>query len=656
MERGTARKQEVFASISLALDELDQTAPGVPLLALGQTVLWDEPMKAGVARLLTGRESNRRFVAGVHDTDFFAKLASGPRSPGTFVALPHNSTTTKNLWSAAAEFSALFGGETVIRRSDFLRAGARIEAVLAQRPNALDEATEAFGWRGVVSLDEEPPIVRDVPLPSLFPELRKTFVWAIDSSLESLGNGDRDRGAVQARKLLEIFDSEYADHLSLSEFYQRLLPKLYSFLIGTETPLETTTTSELLTFNTITAGRARFELVQLFLDPETRTKARQAYDEALAGSEIYGLDRFGTGALPFDLVIPGIGRGTLRVGNRGIIIETPKPQFISLKRPVWCVNELAEAIEKKFGPECVLVGKAVSLIGMLSREFVFVFHEGASSYVDRTIEFHKRLKESNLGLHWNPILRIRYHPWDSLSSPCTWLKLPEPFQLAFGAEDMCSPSFASRWRSVGREQRVILSQLGEMRRPAELIQFFDEIVGGAWSSVAKEYRSLHAGLESHIKEMEKHKEQRHRLYSHLRGLKAKRVAAERAKGDHFREKIFEKSPNEADLKRRNELEAKVAAIIDDIQKTKNHIRHIIHQQTELSQQPNVQEVHRRRRAIEVELELKRMRVIRHAIISSKGLEHAGQRPSAWWFPLVSPNGVWLEETWRSAHAYLEPLM
>ena len=44
-------------------------------------------------------------------------------------------------------------------------------------------------------------------------------------------------------------------------------------------------------------------------------------------------------------------------------------------------------------PDVVVVGKAVTMLGMLGREFVFVFHEGASGYVGITREFHRSLKE-----------------------------------------------------------------------------------------------------------------------------------------------------------------------------------------------------------------------------------------------------------------------
>src|SRR5688500_16490617 len=147
---------EAISSLEATLSELERIAPGAPLLALGQTVLWDEPVKGGIALLLRKLGSNRKFVAGVHDTDYFAKQPAATKGKGRFAAVPHNDTTTRGLWSAAGEFSALFGSETVITKQDYLKSGLRLAAVLRNRPNVLDEASEAWRWRGIVSLDEEP--------------------------------------------------------------------------------------------------------------------------------------------------------------------------------------------------------------------------------------------------------------------------------------------------------------------------------------------------------------------------------------------------------------------------------------------------------------------------------------------------------------------
>ncbi len=636
-----------------ALDELDRLAPGAPLLALGQTVFWDEPMKAGVALAAAAR--GRRFVAGVHDTDYFGKLALGRGKRG-FKALPHNDTTTKDLWSAAGEFSVLFGSETVVTREALSAAGARLAKVVRARPGILDEITEAWGWRGLVSLSENSRIVADIPLGPIFDELNATFDWALTSSMDAIAGCEGPGQAENADRLRTIVcdASDPREGQTLSAYYRRLLPQMLDLVAGRPVPAETTATTELLRFNTGTAGLPRFELLGLFADPATREAAVSAYNEAVQGTETYTLDRFGSWAIPFDLVIPGMGRGTIRIAPKAIVVMTPKPQFVSLKKPIIGLHDLAAAIERKFGPDCALVGKAVTLIGMLAREFVFVFHEGASPYVARSRRLHGLLVPI-WDAAMNPILRVRYEPWDAFAVCCAWLQLPEPFRRPFGVEELCAPSFAARWRQVVAEQAELLDRLAMLRRPLDFIRFLAESYGQSWKRLAEEYEAIHERLERLDHDIKEIKRQKDAVLDEIRVCKSRRVEAERAKGTHWRERIFEKNPDQADFAERERLTLQVAAAIDAIADAKHRWRELQASQDALVADTEVLEAHDRRRNIELESELKRISLIRGAIVTTKGLEHAGHRPAAWWFPIVCPDGRWFRETVRSARYYLEPL-
>lgn len=644
-------------SIHQALDELDLFAPGVPLLALGQTVFWDEPMKAGVALALKNRTIPRTFIAGVHDTDYFAKLPSGKRQPGKFRAVPHNDTNTRGLWSAAGEFSALFGSETVITRDALLAAGLKLEKVERARPGFLDSATEAYGWKGIVSLDENPPVTMEVSLSQLMPELCATLNWALDSSVDGLAGEGRNYARDLADELhgtvCEVGDGQA---LKLGAFYEALAPLVYNFSANASVPVAVTATSKLLQFNTETCGLPRFELLAMFINPHTRQAASNAYDEAVkGGSGQYGLARFGTGAIPFDLVIPGQGRGTIRIGTRGAVIGTRQPQFLSYKQPPKTVAEFAGMVERKFGPHCVVVGKAISLIGMLAREFVFVFHEGASSYVKVSREFHRKLAAAGLPLDVNPILRIRYDAWTALGVCCSWLRLPEPLRRPFGTEELCAPSFARRWQAVAAEQDEVLKRLGKLRRSIDLIRYLDETQGGSWKRLAEEYESLHARLAQLEVDLAALKSVRDEHYSERRRLRVARANAEKQIGLHFREKILEKAPVEADWDRRTELRNKIKQIIEQQRESDHALIGLRDEQNGLVKDPEIRRIHERRQAIELEAELKRARIIRDAIIASEGLRHANYRPSAWWFRLVCPDGLWFRETVNTAYCYLEPI-
>ncbi|MEQ1933331.1 MAG: hypothetical protein ABL962_05560, partial [Fimbriimonadaceae bacterium] len=302
-----------------------------------------------------------------------------------------------------------------------------------------------------------------------------------------------------------------------------------------------------------------------------------------------------------------------------------------------------------------LIGKAVTLIGMLSREFVFVFHEGASSYVKRSRAFHQALAAAGHGLRFNPILRVRYAVWDALAECRTWLKLPEPLQGPFGAEEICTPSFASRWREVQAEQAELLTKVAACRRPIDLIAFLRDQSGQSWRCLSQEYEQIHDRLSALDRNIECLRSKRRKLYGQLRAQRQERGQAEVRKGEHWRLAIFEKSATEADWAER-------ARLTEDVQKaahaqaaTENEIRHLMARQRELAREPDVMNDHQRRREIELEAELKRMKLIRRAIVATTGLTNSNLRPSAWWFSVLCPDGGWFAETIRTAESYLEPL-
>jgi hypothetical protein len=639
-----------------ALEQLERTAPGAPFLALGQTALWDEPMKGAVALTARRLGFERRLIAGVHDTDYFARHPGRATGQG-YAALPHNDTTTRELWSAAGEFSALFGSETVVTRDRLHEAGANLQRLAEERPGILDRVTEAWGWRGVVAAHDHSTIIADVPLGPVYDALSSTMEWALAQTLDCIEGCDaaHRKEVVGALRSLLCDASEPREQLTLAEFYRRLLPGMYALAAGEPVPLETTRTTELLRFDTSTAALPRFEIVDLFLRPGSREAAREAYDATVRGTEIYSLDRFGSGAIPFDLVLPGHGRGTLRVAPKALIVMTPTPQFVTLKRPVASVRDLAEAVERKFGPGCALAGKALTLIGMLAREYVFVFHEGASPYVRHSRRLHQALAAAGHELRLNPILRVRYAPWEALRSCTAWLRLPEPLRQPYGADDLCAPSFAARTARVREAQSKVLKDLGALRRPLDLIRYLAANGWGSWEELAREYERIHEELARLQGGIEAKRAQRREAAAARRehGLEADRLF--RAKGEHFRERVFEREPAAEDLAERERLETAARAALARAAESRRRWRALLAEQEAMVRDAAILQAHERRREIELEAELKRVKLARQAIIASEGLAAAGRRPSAWWFPVLCPRGDWFRETAALAEYYLEPL-
>jgi len=639
------------------LSELERAAPGAPFLALGQTVFWDEPMKAGVA--LRSRELGygRPFVAGVHDTDYFAKLSRKGKTSG-YEALPHNDTTTRDLWSAAGEFSALFGSETVVTRELLQAHGGRTTEIQAERPGYLDELTEAWGWRGVVSNSPESRITAEKPIGPLMPALFETFRWAVDESLALVAGPHRTDSEHAAERLTSMVCDASCEEAgdTLSDYFQRLLPLMYRAASGQPVDVETTRTTELLKFNRATCSLPRFELFRRFVEPKTRALAVKAYDDAIRGTEVYTLDRFGVGAVPFDLFVPGHGRGTLRLGNRGGVVMSPEPVGFSYKRPPSSLEELAAILEDRFGPDCVLVGKAVTLIGMLGREFVFVFHEGASSYVKRSRDFHRRLAEAGAPLALNPVLRVDLEPWDALDECCAWFKLPEPLRRPFGVDETSGRSLAARWREIVEEQRALLGRLKTLRRPLELVRFLDETVGGRWNCLARCYENLHEDMLNLHKQVESVRAEKALVLTQIKQTKHELNEAQAAKGRHWRDRIFEKDATPADLAERESLARRVTELADRVAELQEQWRALQAKQDTIVSSEDATRGKETRRNMAFEAELARVKLIREGVMASDGMEKAGHRPSAWWFPLVCPDGSWFRATARRARYRLEPLI
>ena len=136
---------------------------------------------------------------------------------------------------------------------------------------------------------------------------------------------------------------------TLSDLYRALTPRLWSLVRGEGScNLETTTSLELFQFNTNTCDRPRFAFVDLFLQKTTREYSRKAYDDAVRGSGIYQLSQFGAGALPFDVVLPGRGRGTLRLHDGSLFIETEEPFTLCTGCDCDNVRDLARLLEETF--------------------------------------------------------------------------------------------------------------------------------------------------------------------------------------------------------------------------------------------------------------------------------------------------------------------
>ena len=685
------------------ISALREQFPQTPFLTLGQTVFWDEPLKAAFCRALEQLAPQAAMIAAIHNTDYFAKLPGGGSGPDPFLLLPHNDGSTRELWSAAGEISCLFGSETVPTRQKLTANGVAFDR-LARRANEdaaafLDEHTTAWGWRALVQTDSKSRVANDILLRDIYPALRRQLEWAFDESLQILGQTEN----AVTTQMLDWLDAFYAEHpdASLTACYQFFTPKLWALVRGEAAcPLETGSTTELLRFNKSTFALPRFGLVELFLNPATRETARRCYNEAVQNSGIYQLEQFGAGALPFDVVIPGQGRGTLRLHQNNIIIETEKPQVLCSDCNPETLEQLANILESTFGPDVTLVGKAVTLISMLGAEFIFVFHEKASSYTAFTQKMNQSLRAAGMELALHPMLRLRYSTWDSLSAAGANFTLPPHLADAFETPQISAAQLAHQWQNVCDAQDDILQQLASRRAPRDLLAWL-AVKDHDWDQKLSEYDARRQQMNTLRGCIEEHKKNAGDARAQAQQASRQSVELETAQGKHWRAELLpikrqiedireaafhrqqqqatqklSKTERAAEQELRAREEAQIAALkstfaehqihrqelsdqIDALRATARTHRTAasasIAKQAALEKSPEMQHLRQTLRALEDEAETERLRRVQNAILTSEGLRYTNYRPTAWWLPLVSPDHKWFEELVSSAQARVEEL-
>ena len=632
-----------------ALGALRKRFPQTTFLALGQTALWDEATKATLRRRLDHFWPEAGMLAGVHDTDYFAKL-HGFHQPGgeAFSLVSHDDHKTRALWSAAGEMSQLFGSEDVPTRELLLKeAGVSLKKALnnAADPDALlSELTRAWGWTGILHAGWEKQISAEVKLSEILITLQEQILWATENS----ALGQTLVGWVNE------FATAYPEAL-LPCLYKYLLPRLYELLLGAPPQnFSTTRTTTLLRFNTETCELPRFWLVHAFLDPATRAQAREAYDMAVEGGEQYTLDQFLPGARPFDLVVPGRGRGTLRVRADGSVwIDTPEPICLPGDNVITSARQLAQRIESTLGPDCVLIGKAVTLLPMLTAEWVLVFHEGASGYSWRTAKMMAELKKLRVHVPTlRPILRIKYNTWDSLSAVSgVSLTLPPHLTQALGREKLEADDFAACWRR-GREweQRRLKELLG-LRAPKDLLAYLER--SGLLSATA-EYATAQRTLKKLWEQASALREEERTLLAEIRSLRAASNALEHAKGNDFRARGSVLDA-EAIALRTTQFDKPLAANRRRVRQLILEVKQLQRERRIIERSPKALAAREALRRIEAEAEIAKARLAKNSIQTIHGLPHTDYRPSAWWFPQVDPSGAWFNRVADTAELRLEEL-
>lgn len=667
----------------MLISRLADEFKGVKLLAMGQTVFWDEPVKAILRRLLDERLPDSVMVAGIHDADYFSKIPANTVAEG-WSMLAHNDGATRDMWVAAAEISRLFGSETIPYRELLASHGVQLDKIARDFPGGRDTlintVTEAWGWRGLVHVDSTYEVACCVSLKDALPHLISLLEWGFSHSLDSISDNDGAYGRTVADELIsdiKVYADEHLD-ASVADMYCDLMVKLYSRLLGYRPAnLELTRATELFRFNRSTADLPRFNLLKMFLNPETRSLCQESYDLAVEGSDAYTLDRFPDGAIPFDLVVPCLGRGTICLRKGRVVIDMDDPVSIPCPVPVTTPEELAALLEDKFGPDISLVGKAITLVLMMAGEFIFVLHEEASAYVPRCEKMASMMKERGLPAKFFPILRIDYHTWDSLSACNLTLQLPGHLASAIGQGEITSTEFADDWHSVADEQDNLLAQISGISSIDELLDFLAARQPETWKPRIAEYRSSIAAIRDLSARTEPLKIESVSLRDLSFSLKQSIQQTEAEKGEHFRSNIkplkdkqwdmesngitsgtefdtlaLELAKHEAD---RSQIEQKIVDMREQAKTAMNRSLEIKNMVRDLEKGEEAERVRQSVRKIEYEAELSRLWLVRDAVLVSKGLRYTDHRPSAWWFLLADLELRWFNKVAETAEYYFEEI-
>lgn len=643
------------------LRDLRARYQGTPILTLAQTALWDDPLKALVKGLLDAEAPGTRLVLGIMDTDYFSRLPKAPSGLAPYDVLPHNEGSTRDLWAAVGEMHCLLGAETPLPVHTLAGLGVRVcrIAQAADDPpecvRFIDELTEAWGWRGLAQTKGRRLLAGDVPLRDAGDALIRQVDWAL---AETARVAERPLGQFASRLRRRISDFVKANpDASLTDVYLDLLPGIYQTLLGYEPAgLEYTRSSELLRFNRWTANRARFRPLDLFLDPRTAAVVKRHYNEAVRDGGITTLDRFGPDALPFDVAIPGHGRGTLHLGVDHLHVDTDEPIDIPLLTPVTTRRQLAVVLEDNLGPGVALLGKAVVLITMLAGEYIFLFNETGSPYVTRSCRWNALLQSEGLGLRLYPILRLGVKPWDNVSKAGGHFVLPKHMARVFGEDRISAGEFEQRFRQAERDAEASLKAVRGFEKPVDWMDHLAHAADGVWTERAAEYRELRAKRAEHGLRIQRVNSDGAAVLEDLCRVRAEVSALEHEKGHHWRACVMplrEALPQDEDalasaMARRSEYEARIVDTRQIIADAEDLRTEIAARRRALHDDPAVGQRAARIRVLEGEAELEKAQQVRDAWMTSQALEHSQPRPSAWWFPAVDPSGAWFRSVAETA--------
>jgi hypothetical protein len=365
---------------------------------------------------------------------------------------------------------------------------------------------------------------------------------------------------------------------------------------------------------------------------------------------MYDLHQFGEGAIPFDLVVPGRGRGTLRILEREVRAEFRRdPLGIPTSERIYLLEDLAELLDGEVGPDAAIAGKALLGPVMFCSEAILVLHEGASTYVPRTRLWLSRLNSSCGSLHTYPVLRLRHHAYDALAAAPVTFRLPEHLAGAFDRAEVTGEEFARRWQEVIREQECLLRRLGQARSPSALLAIVAEQQGAEWRAAAEAREAARETLRERGQSIAERLRALRELRVAERRARRRRAELERRSGELRHQELATGEPEP-----RQALRQLIAVIADEIESRRLRRAQLRHEIAELAGDPQVLDARMTIADITLRAERERLALARRALLT-RHMELGDRRPTAWWFTVADPSGQWFAEATRRAELYLQDL-
>ncbi|MES2459745.1 MAG: hypothetical protein V4671_04120, partial [Armatimonadota bacterium] len=381
---------------------------------------------------------------------------------------------------------------------------------------------------------------------------------------------------------------------------------------------------------------------------------------------------------------------TLCILSDGTVLIETTPQTITLCDQgckLSSVEQLANLVERELGPDVVLVGKAVTLLPMLAAEYAFVFHEGASSYTDRTHKMLEHIRQKGVVLPpLRPILRIRYHTWDILSETpscsadgdpgATQIVLPEFLAQAFRKETISTDEFAACWRHAVSQEENRLKDISALRSPRDLLQYLLRTERNDWANKSRQYEAARLQLLGVWEQAKAIQGRVYTLYDQVRRLRSETGNLERDKGNDYRSRVrplqercqsalmqgdaasaenLQRQIDQMQADRIVRFDSEIASNRSQVRYALATVRELKGRRLSLERNEVATAARETLHRIEAEAEIARAKLVRNALQTIQGLPHTSNRPSAWWFPLVDPSGDWFRRLTETAEFYLEPL-